>query len=199
MLGRIGIEPPPPMAALACSSSRSPVRKRSAYTLRPPGRQQRQKKGPNSQAPFCLCCFFGRPVGSKLLAPRRAPLGALSMNRADQLFSDSDAVRQSAHFLTAGQNGNKIQALELTGEDPSVRVSRTRESACSQRGKVTPNVCSRRWHDKRELAGRLAGRGNSLVLMGTMWGTVKPKVPDDLVNRAFANPNQVVSPVLVRL
>ena len=118
---------------------------------------------------------------------------------AHQLFSDSDAVRQSAHFLIAGRNGNKIQALELTGDDPSVMVSRTRESACSQGGKVTPNVCSRRWHDKRELAGRLAGRGNSLVLMGIRLGTVKLKVPDDLVNKAFAKPCHVVSPVLVRL
>jgi hypothetical protein len=34
--------------------------------------------------------------------------------------------------LTAGRNGDKIHTLELTGDDPSVRVSRTRESACSQ-------------------------------------------------------------------
>ena len=64
---------------------------------------------------------------------------------------------------------------------------------------MIPKVSASRWQDRRELAGRLAGRGYSLVSIGIRLGTVNPKVPADWVNNAFANPHQEVSPVLVRL
>jgi len=48
------------------------------------------------------------------------------------------------------------------------------------------------------LAGRCAGRGYSLVLIGISFGIATPEVAADLVNRAFANPNHVVSPPQVK-
>jgi len=47
----------------------------------------------------------------------------------------------------------------LSGEAPSASFSSTRESASSHGGIVIPKVCASRWHDRRELAGRPAGRG----------------------------------------
>ena len=64
---------------------------------------------------------------------------------------------------------------------------------------MVPKVCASRWQDNRELAGRVAGRGYSLVLIGIRLGTVKPYIAADRVNNAFANPYQEVSPELVRL
>ena len=128
-----------------------------------------------------MCSRRSSGIRLPALLYKRIPTGANSTrnDRRDRkrglvlrpLFACSAFL---AAQVAAGQNGNPIQALELTGEDPSASVSSTRERASSQGGKVTPNVCFRRWHDKRELAGRLAGRGNSLVLMGIRWGTVKP-------------------------
>jgi len=108
------------------------------------------------------------------------------------------AMRMFDFPLADFQNGKRFKPQDATLDDPSAMVSRTRVSASFQWGKVTPKVSSSRWQDKRELAGRLAGRGNSLVLIGIRFGTVNPKVPDDSVNRASANPNQDVSPEEVR-
>ena len=93
----------------------------------------------------------------------------------------------------------KTQAGPLACPFPSLSVSNTRPSAASQVGIRTPNVSSNRRHDSRELAGRFAGRGNSLVLIGIRFGSLVPLSCASVVRNDFANPNQLVYPAQVRL
>ena len=62
------------------------------------------------------------------------------------------------------------QPFPLPGESPTPSVSRTSASASSQSGRTTPKLSSTRRHNSRELAGRLAGRGNSLLLIAISFG-----------------------------
>jgi hypothetical protein len=83
-------------------------------------------------------------------------------------------------------------------EEPCSSVSMTKRSASCHDGMRTPNTSSIRSQERRELAGRLAGRGNSLVGMGTRRGMGAP-VAAAWARRALANPNQVVAPEQVTL